>query len=478
MIPPPRILVVDDQPDICEILKSFLESWGCLVDIATSGRQALALVEANDYEVAISDLDLGDMSGMEVLVRVKAKSRIAEVIVLSGFGTQESVSEAMGLGASAYIQKPITFAEVDARVREALAKRRFAAGVEEAIRGAPERDRGLSGQLRQVFLLYDLGKRLIATLDYQRVIDTVLDSLLSMVECESASVLLADPGGASLHVASELPLSAAAHDSVREEVLAFWRSLRKETIGDTQVRVHHRARRDGGSPSDLDPAGRSMKMPLSVQDKVIGVLVLRRRAGGAEADPNVENLPYIAGNLAALALDSASLHRHTRMLALTDGLTGLLNHRAFLDRLHQEFDRSRRYRSLLSLILFDIDDFKTVNDTHGHLQGDLALEGIAHILRKTSRESDILGRYGGEEFVALLPETNPSQALLKAERIRKEIETHPFRLNDATLRITVSLGVATWPSPQIQKPEDLIRNADEALYRSKGLGKNRSTLAD
>jgi two-component system, cell cycle response regulator len=477
MNPPPRILVTDDQADICEVVRAFLESWGCAVDAVTSGRQALDLIASNDYDVAIVDLDLGDMSGLKVLEAVRARSQTAEVVILSGFGTQEHVSEAIGLGASAYIQKPVTFAEVDARVREALAKRRFAAGVEEAIRGVGAEDRGMPGRLRQAYLLYDLGKRLITTLDYQRVIDTVLDSLLAMVACECASILLVEPGGAVLHVASDLPLSPVALDAVRDEVLAFWRSLRKEEIGESQAKVHFRARGPSRARTELDPAGRTLKVPLSVQDRVVGVLVLRMPAAAGQADSHAESLPYIAGSLAAHALDNASLHRHTRMLALTDGLTGLLNHRAFLDRLNQEFDRSRRYRSLLALILFDIDDFKSVNDTHGHLQGDVALEGIARILRKTSRESDILGRYGGEEFVALLPETNPEQAVMKAERIRNEIQNHSFRLNGTTVHITVSLGVATWPSSRIQKPEDLIRDADEALYRSKSLGKNRSTLA-
>jgi diguanylate cyclase (GGDEF)-like protein len=218
-----------------------------------------------------------------------------------------------------------------------------------------------------------------------------------------------------------------------------------------------------------------MRVPLSVQEKIIGILSLRVQA---PIGHTVEYLPYIVGNLAALALDNASQHRHTRMLALTDGLTGLLNHRAFLDRLHQEFDRSRRYNSILSLILLDVDNFKAVNDTYGHLQGDIVLEGVAHILRNTSRESDVLGRYGGEEFVALLPETNPSQALLKAERIRKAIASRPFQLNRCAVQVTVSLGVATWPDHQVHVPEDLIRHADAALYRSKSLGKNRASLAE
>lgn len=473
---PVRILVVDDESDIREILRVFLERMGYTVDVASSGGQALERI--GPYDVIITDLDLGDMSGMEVLAQVKRRQAAPEVIMISGYGTVEHVSEAFGLGASAYIQKPITFAEVDVRMKEALARRRFAASVDRIVKKASGEDAELVGHLEQVFHLYDLGRRLIATLDHQRVIDTVLSGLVSIFQCECASIFLVENGGAALHVYSDLPMSEADQGAVRADALTFWQNLRREEIAEVRVEMFHRSRLNGDAPGPSGPDAQTMRVPLSIQEKVIGVLSIRNPTARASAGHNLEYLPYIVGNLAALALDNASQHRHTRMLALTDGLTGLHNHRAFLDRLHQEFDRSRRYNSILSMIMLDIDDFKAVNDTYGHLQGDLVLKGVAHILRNTSRESDVLGRYGGEEFVALLPETNASQALLKAERIRKEIAGHPFQMNHCAVGVTVSLGVATWPNPGIQVPEDLIKHADQALYRSKSLGKNRASLEE
>lgn len=478
MTDPVRILVVDDEANICEILRAFLERLGYAVDVASSGGQALDLIGRQDYDVIITDLDLGDMSGMEVLAEIKRKQVASEVIMISGYGTVEHVSEAFGLGASAYIQKPITFAEVDARMKEALAKRRFAASVDQALKKASGADAELVERLEQVFHLYDLGRRLIATLDHQRVIDTVLGSLTSTVHCECAYLFLAENGGAALHVYSDQPMSEDALNAVRADALTFWRSLRRKEVDEAQLQTFHKSRLNGDLPPSSAPVTQTLRVPLSVQEKIIGILSLCNPDGRSSASQTVEYLPYIVGNLAAMALDNASQHHHTRMLALTDGLTGLLNHRAFLDRLYQEFDRSRRYNSILSLILLDIDNFKAVNDTYGHLQGDIVLEGVSRILRSTSRESDVLGRYGGEEFVALLPETNPSQALLKADRIRKAIASRPFQLNRCAVQVTVSLGVATWPDSQVQIPEDLIRHADAALYRSKSLGKNRASLAE
>jgi diguanylate cyclase (GGDEF)-like protein len=470
---PVHILVIDDEPDIRELLTAFLERMGYAVEVASSGRQAVEMTGRRAYDVIITDLDLGDLSGMEVLAHLRRQQATSEVIMISGYGTVEHVSEAFSLGVSAYIQKPITFAEVDARMKEALAKRRFAASVDQALKSASGADAQFAEYLEQVFQLYDLGRRLIATLDYQPVIDTVLGSLVSIFRCECAYIFLAENGRADLHVYSALPMSETDLGAVRADALTFWQKLRREEIAEGLVKTFHKSRPDGVLPSG--PAAQTMRVPLSVQEKVIGILSVCNPALTAHT---LEYLPYIVGDLAALALDNASQHRHTRMLALTDGLTGLLNHRAFLDRLHQEFDRSRRYNSILSLIMLDIDDFKALNDTYGHLQGDLVLEGVARILRNSSRESDVLGRYGGEEFVALLPETNASQALLKAERIRKEIASHPFQLNHSAVEVTVSLGVATWPNPDMQAPEDLIKQADLALYKSKSLGKNRASLAE
>ena len=128
-------------------------------------------------------------------------------------------------------------------------------------------------------------------------------------------------------------------------------------------------------------------------------------------------------------LANATLHRDTKLLALTDGLTGLLNHRAFHDRLNQEYERFRRYGSHLSLIVADFDDLKKFNDTYGHPVGDEVLRMVGGILRETSRETDVLARYGGDEFVILLPQTNTSNARLMGERIRKKIEDFKFEIH-------------------------------------------------
>ncbi len=160
-------------------------------------------------------------------------------------------------------------------------------------------------------------------------------------------------------------------------------------------------------------------------------------------------------------------------LSNTDPLTGLNNRRYFTEALEREFPRSIRKNESFSLVMADIDHFKKVNDTYGHQEGDMVLTMVAAFIRDLIRRYDTAARYGGEEFVVILPDTGTAQALQFAERLRKGIEEIIFSGRLQSLNVTISLGVATFPSPRVDSVDTLLRNADEALYRAKKNGRNR-----
>lgn len=165
-------------------------------------------------------------------------------------------------------------------------------------------------------------------------------------------------------------------------------------------------------------------------------------------------------------------------LSRTDPLTGLFNRRCFEERLTVEFARSNRYRSPLSCLMLDVDHFKKVNDTYGHPFGDKVLQAVAKVAAKTLRDVDLLARYGGEELIALLPETGPQEAFRVAERVREGIEGLLFEWKDddetvKPVKVTASLGVATFPVPSIDSSDTLLRAADDCLYEAKQAGRNR-----
>jgi diguanylate cyclase (GGDEF)-like protein len=158
-------------------------------------------------------------------------------------------------------------------------------------------------------------------------------------------------------------------------------------------------------------------------------------------------------------------------MAIRDALTGLYNYGYFKEALYYEVQKCRRYDAPLSLLFLDIDNFKMINDTLGHLQGDHIMRQVAAILKKGVRQADLLCRYGGDEFVVLLSQTSPDQAMVLAERLRQLIADSSLISSDQGLKATVSVGVSGLEPGM--SPEDLIKTADEAHYRAKQEGKNR-----
>jgi len=175
------------------------------------------------------------------------------------------------------------------------------------------------------------------------------------------------------------------------------------------------------------------------------------------------------------------LREHSRRLeelSNTDDLTKLYNRRYFFELLDLEFQRAQRYESKLAFVMIDIDHFKNFNDSYGHLIGDRILYEVAQILRETLRVHDIVGRYGGEEFGLLMPETDLKGSLVVAERYRKRVEDYMLLEGDMELRVTISLGVATYPHARINTIDDLIRLADNALFEAKKNGRNRVEVTE
>jgi diguanylate cyclase (GGDEF)-like protein len=213
-------------------------------------------------------------------------------------------------------------------------------------------------------------------------------------------------------------------------------------------------------------------VPLKIHGQPVGILYLNDFVPRRYSPEKLEQLTIIS-SFASLSIANARLYQRTREMAVTDGLTGLYNHGQFKHMLEQELARSDRYGHPLSLIMFDIDNFKSLNDTYGHPCGDQILVQIAAALGDVFRGTDQVFRYGGEEFTVLLPEANMEQATTAAERTRLLISQLRIDWQDIKeqLRVTVSAGVAT-SAQSGTTPEDLLNTVDERLYRAKRAGKN------
>jgi diguanylate cyclase (GGDEF)-like protein len=218
-----------------------------------------------------------------------------------------------------------------------------------------------------------------------------------------------------------------------------------------------------------------IRLPLIVKGEAIGGLCLDSTTPHCYGEREIDLLMPLSEQL-AIAIETGRLFQEVHRLAITDELTGLFNHRHFYSQLEQELRRTRRYGHPLSLIMLDVDLFKQYNDLHGHLAGDEALRLIAARLKKSTRSADIVARYGGDEFGIILPETEPRQAWVQAERVRSVMERDPFgQLTPDGNRLTMSLGVACL-GPDMGTAEDLVRAADQALYCAKAAGGNQTAV--
>lgn len=239
------------------------------------------------------------------------------------------------------------------------------------------------------------------------------------------------------------------------------------------------------SPKYRNLAGRFQSfvaVPLLVQNKSIGILLIAKRPPFALTQDDLRLL-FIIANQAALAIQNMRLYEEVYQSSITDGLTGIYNHRYFREELGTRLSEAEKLQKNLSLLMLDIDHFKNFNDTYGHQVGDFVLKGVARIIIETiDNENVLVARYGGEEFAVILENTNARAAIRIAELIRTAVEKNKFSAKDSfdEYDVAISIGVASFPDDiknMARKVEELIDKADESLYDAKNSGRNRVSSA-
>jgi diguanylate cyclase (GGDEF)-like protein len=304
-----------------------------------------------------------------------------------------------------------------------------------------------------------IGETFASNLDRDALLDIVVKTAVDGVGCEVGRAALRDSEDATLE-----ELARQGRLEGLEDVL---RASEDEVLGT-------------GRPSEIAKDGAfALSHPMRGEEPdatVSGVISVARHERPFSQGER-ELFHYLAGQ-AAVSIENVGLHQTVERQAVTDELTGLSNRRRFQEALAAEVERSKRFDQPVGLVMLDLDDFKTINDTYGHPQGDVVLREVAKILRDTSREIDEPARYGGEELAVVLPGTDLAGAYNLAERVRVGIERLEIQLlnGEGTIRVTASCGVATLPTLAYDQ-RSLVEAADEALYRAKRTGKNKTVRA-
>ncbi len=327
-----------------------------------------------------------------------------------------------------------------------------------------------SNRLNELLVLFDIVNTISQSLDLNTVLPTVLDRVLENMSVAKGTVVLVGNDGRSLDMVAQRGLSEESIRSITESGLGYVGDV---ILRNKPMRVSENEDESSGSTGlEQDNVVSALVVPISARGVVLGVLAVYSGKKDKFTDEN-EALLAMIGNQVSVAVLNAQLYQKTLDLAQHDGLTGLANRRYLMERLKQEMDRAERYETSLSVIMLDLDKFKSFNDSYGHVKGDELLKAFAAMVRKAVRSTDIAGRYGGEEFCVVLPNTSVKGAQVIAERIRSAMEALRIPLEDGQPPVgrTASIGVAEFSSRD--SIEQLLSHADAALYRAKEGGRNR-----
>lgn len=449
---PEQILVVDDDAALLQVLTRFLTGQGFGVWAHQRGEEALAALKNGEPAVALLDLNLPDLSGLEVMRRLKATWPDTEVILFTGLGGLDSAVAALRLGAYDYLVKSeLKLPELAAVVERALERRQLTRANRELLEDLQQAREALARRRAQELLqIRRIGERLAGPLSIEELIQGLAELIWESLPLACLSLVLQGPEG---------EVRGEAHRRSPEllpEALAAWQGWL----------AHCRVR--GDTTSREAPWGWALLRGEMAAGGLKGLALAARPEPFEPEEAELFRIFLLQGEA---ALRNLLLFEEVKSLAIRDGLTGLYNYRYFSEMLTQQVGQSRRYGWPLSLLFLDLDDFKAVNDSLGHPAGDVVLKTVAEYLTRSVRQADILCRYGGEEFVVLLPQTPPEQAVILAERLRAGIAGLRIPLPGRELKVTVSIGVAG--IPPAEDGAGLVEAADKALYRAKQGGKNR-----
>jgi two-component system cell cycle response regulator len=487
-MPNAHVLIADDDAALVATMAWVLKEHGYEVTASHEGNRVVPLMAERTPDVVLLDILFADADGVEVLELIKADDRWRDipVLMMSSLPLEEAAVRTLGLGAADYVRKPFRLRELLARIQAQLRMRAILRSAHESLRetrDALHRVQEEAEQRRQLMdILHDVTEELTGGEVYHLLARRVARAL-GLSQC---SVVLARPGlpprvAATAYetgISADFVLDLAKYPEL-QTALDTGRPVLVENVMESPLYRHVREQwsREGTSISTRSV----IAVPFALEADQAGVFFLRRHRSeapltGADVEfaETVIRAAVTAVQRTRLIEATIADNRRLEQLAQTDPLTRTLNRRALDERLGAEMERVRRYNTALSLLLIDVDHFKNINDTHGHLAGDDVLVELAAMLQRVVRAVDMVSRYGGEEFVIVLPETGSSGAEAFAERLRELIEAHSFTpTRGGPIRITTSIGVSSFPGFGVESVEDVLAAADQALYRAKADGRNR-----
>ncbi len=485
-----RVLIIDDNPMNLQALLLYLENAGYDILIATSGKQALKQLPRSHPDLILLDVLMPEMNGFETCRRLKSNEQTKDIPVIFMTALTDTVNKIQGFEAGGvdYVTKPLQHEEVLARINAHFTIRKLQQQLQQQNVLLEEQNTQLElevserkraeGALRryndELSLLQDMGDLLQTCRSEEETYQVVINTCEHLLGTDDGCLCLVDEAEQHLYVVGEWGKRRIAPHLVQD--------IPSEQSDAGTVHVIERTKNTPLYLSVNPSVKLSVPYPLRhTSGEILGVLIFCPADGddqdtqSALPESKQRSLSRVTEHY-ALVLGNLRLRETLKMEAIHDPLTGLYNRRhmeAFLDR---EVKLTERRNTDIGFMMVDIDHFKHINDSFGHDAGDAVLRQLGEILLNNIRGSDIACRYGGEEFLLIMPEVKTAVARQRAEELRHRIEHFSIPYQGTSIRITISIGVAAIPEHG-SEVANVIQSADSALYQAKTEGRNRVKLA-
>ena len=454
-----RVLVLDDDEAIRLVTARVLSASGCAVEAAENAREALQILLRQDFDVVIVDLRMQEMDGITFIHEARNIWPWLGFLIMTGYADDESTARATSLGIARILQKPVLPSVLKRNVMDEVKERRTKMGTG---------DETFERRQRQLRILGQLGEAALASGTLVEALREMSEGLGELLDCDVAGLLGLSRDQQIIVLSAHKRVAESFLKAAEHEILERYEALSGKRINAADLRVQY----EGEPPRPDGPAqpGRILTVPILASGEIQGLLLLASASPDAFHNDDISFLYHTANLLSAVL---AAVNR-MRQMAVRDALTGVYNRAYLEEEMERAWSLARRHGHHMGVAIMDLDHFKTLNDTHGHLVGDQLLKEFADVVRKVARGTDIVARYGGDEFVIVLPQTDLPAGLAIGERILTAVANTQFCPNTLRLRLTASVGIATsCDIDTSDRASELLRLADAALYAAKRDGRNR-----